>query len=125
MIECNVIHQAYAAGVKNCFTRLSRIYPRMCLSIEDALLTGIWSQLTNPMLWQKLRVSSCESYNRQHGVDYRSCQFVNLYGPEITSTPMIATSYPLSSAVSMRPREMAWMRLLFGAAAPAAGILAR
>ena len=125
MIECNVIHQAYAAGVKKLLQLGSScIYPRdvpqpMC---EDALLTGTLEPTNEPYAVAKIAgIKLCESYNRQHGwITDRSCQQIST-GPEITSTPMIATSYPLSSAVSTRPREMAWMRLLFGAAAPRGG----
>jgi GDP-L-fucose synthase len=85
MIECNVIHQAFAAGVQRLLQLGSScIYPRaapqpMC---EDALLTGILEPTNEPYAVAKIAgIKLCESYNRQHGVDYRSVMPTNLYGP--------------------------------------------
>lgn len=85
MIECNVIHNAYAAGV----TRLlqlgsSCIYPKMAPQPmrEDALLTGTLEPTNEPYAVAKIAgIKLCESYNRQYGVDYRSIMPTNLYGP--------------------------------------------
>lgn len=85
MIECNVIHQAFAAGV----TRLlqlgsSCIYPRAIPQPmrEDALLTGVLEPTNEPYAVAKIAgIKLCESYNRQHGTDYRSVMPTNLYGP--------------------------------------------
>jgi len=85
MMECNVIHEAFAAGV----TRLlqlgsSCIYPRAAPQpmAEDALLTGVLEATNEPYAIAKIAgIKLCESYNRQHGVDYRSVMPTNLYGP--------------------------------------------
>jgi GDPmannose 4,6-dehydratase/GDP-L-fucose synthase len=85
MMECNVIHQAFAAGV----TRLlqlgsSCIYPRAAPQpmAEDALLTGVLEATNEPYAIAKIAgIKLCESYNRQHGTDYRSVMPTNLYGP--------------------------------------------
>jgi GDP-L-fucose synthase len=85
MIEANVIHQSFEAGV----TRLlqlgsSCIYPRAVPQPmrEDALLTGVLEPTNEPYAIAKIAgVKLCESYNRQHGVDYRSVMPTNLYGP--------------------------------------------
>jgi nucleoside-diphosphate-sugar epimerase len=85
MIASNVIHQAYAVGV----TRLlqlgsSCIYPRDVAQPmrEDALLTGTLEPSNEPYAVAKIAgIKLCESYNRQHGVDYRSVMPTNLYGP--------------------------------------------
>jgi len=85
MIEANVIHQAFDAGV----TRLlqlgsSCIYPRNVAQpmAEDALLTGILEPTNEPYAIAKIAgIKLCESYNRQHGTDYRSVMPTNLYGP--------------------------------------------
>lgn len=85
MMECNVIHQAFDAGV----TRLlqlgsSYIYPREVPQpmSEDALLTGTLEPTNEPYAIAKIAgIKLCESYNRQHGVDYRSVMPTNLYGP--------------------------------------------
>jgi len=85
MIECNVIHQAFAAGV----TRLlqlgsSCIYPRAVGQPmkEEALLTGVLEPTNEPYAVAKIAgIKLCESYNRQHDTDYRSVMPTNLYGP--------------------------------------------
>ena len=84
MMECNVIHQAYAAGC----TRLlqlgsSCIYPRAVAQPmrEDALLTGVLEPTNEPYAVAKIAgIKLCESYNRQYGTDYRSVMPTNLYG---------------------------------------------
>ena len=85
MIECNVIHQAFAAGVKTLLQLGSScIYPREAAQpmAEDALLTGILEPTNEPYAVAKIAaIKLCESYNRQHGVDYRSVMPTNLYGP--------------------------------------------
>jgi nucleoside-diphosphate-sugar epimerase len=85
MIEANVIHQAFAAGV----TRLlqlgsSCIYPRAVPQPmrEDALLTGVLEPTNEPYAIAKIAgIKLCESYNRQHSTDFRSVMPTNLYGP--------------------------------------------
>lgn len=85
MIECNVIHQAFAAGVhKLLFLGSSCIYPRAVTQPmrEDALLTGILEPTNEPYAIAKIAgIKLCESYNRQYGTDYRSVMPTNLYGP--------------------------------------------
>ncbi|WP_419741369.1 GDP-L-fucose synthase [Ruegeria sp.] len=85
MIECNVIHQAFEAGVKHLLQLGSScIYPREAAQPmrEDALLTGILEPTNEPYAVAKIAgIKLCESYNRQHGVDYRSVMPTNLYGP--------------------------------------------
>ncbi len=85
MIECNVIHQAFAAGVKRLLQLGSScIYPRNAPQpmAEDALLTGVLEPTNEPYAIAKIAgIKLCESYNRQYGVDYRSVMPTNLYGP--------------------------------------------
>jgi GDP-L-fucose synthase len=85
MIECNVIHQAFAAGVRKLlYLGSSCIYPRAADQpmVEDALLTGILEPTNQPYAIAKIAgIKLCESYNRQHGTDYRSVMPTNLYGP--------------------------------------------
>lgn len=84
MIQSNVIHQAFSAGV----TRLlqlgsSCIYPREVPQpmSESALLTGVLESTNEPYAVAKIAgIKLCESYNRQHGTDYRSVMPTNLYG---------------------------------------------
>ncbi|MGF7155079.1 GDP-L-fucose synthase [Novosphingobium gossypii] len=85
MIECNVVHAAYSAGIqKLLFLGSSCIYPREVAQPmrEDALLTGILEPTNEPYAIAKIAgIKLCESYNRQYGTDYRSVMPTNLYGP--------------------------------------------
>lgn len=85
MIECNVIHQAFTAGIKNLlFLGSSCIYPKLASQPmeENALLTGILESTNEPYAVAKIAgIKLCESYNRQHGTNYRSVMPTNLYGP--------------------------------------------
>lgn len=85
MVQCNVIHAAWEAGV----TRMlqlgsSCIYPKAVPQPmrEAALLTGPLEPTNEPYAVAKIAgIKICESYNRQYGVDYRSVMPTNLYGP--------------------------------------------
>lgn len=85
MIEANIIHQAYIAGVeKLLFLGSSCIYPRLAEQPmrEDALLTGTLEPTNEPYALAKIAgIKLCESYNRQYGTDFRSVMPTNLYGP--------------------------------------------
>jgi GDP-L-fucose synthase len=85
MIEANVIEAAHRAGVqKLLFLGSSCIYPRMAGQPmrENALLTGQLEPTNEPYAIAKIAgIKLCESYNRQHGRDYRSVMPTNLYGP--------------------------------------------
>lgn len=85
MMECNVIHQAFQAGVnKLLFLGSSCIYPRAVTQpmSEEALLTGVLEPTNEPYAIAKIAgIKLCESYNRQYGTDYRSVMPTNLYGP--------------------------------------------
>ena len=85
MIECNVIYQAFEAGViKLLQLGSSCIYPKAVPQPmrEDALLTGTLESTNEPYAVAKIAgIKLCESYNRQYGVDYRSVMPTNLYGP--------------------------------------------
>jgi GDPmannose 4,6-dehydratase/GDP-L-fucose synthase len=76
MIECNVIHQAFAAGVRRLLQLGSScIYPRAVAQPmrEEALLTDVLEPTNEPYAIAKIAgIKLCESYNRQHGTDYRS-----------------------------------------------------
>ena len=85
MMEANVIHQAFEAGVMRLlFLGSSCIYPKKASQpmAEDALLTGTLELTNEPYAIAKIAgIKLCESYNRQHGTDYRSVMPTNLYGP--------------------------------------------
>jgi GDP-L-fucose synthase len=85
MVEANVIHEAWQAGVnKLLFLGSSCIYPRLAAQpmAEHMLLTGVLEPTNEPYAIAKIAgVKICESYNRQYGTDYRSVMPTNLYGP--------------------------------------------
>jgi len=85
MIEANVIHAAHRHGVERLlFLGSSCIYPRLAAQpmAEDALLTGPLEPTNEPYAIAKIAgIKLCESYNRQHGTDFRSVMPTNLYGP--------------------------------------------
>jgi GDP-L-fucose synthase len=85
MIECNIIHAAWQAGVKKMlFLGSSCIYPKLAEQpmTEQALLTGTLEPTNEPYAVAKIAgIKLCESYNRQYGMDYRSVMPTNLYGP--------------------------------------------
>ncbi len=86
MIEANVIHAAALHGVTRLlFLGSSCIYPRLAPQPmpEEALLEGHLEPTNEPYAVAKIAgIKLCESYNRQHGTDFRSVMPTNLYGPE-------------------------------------------
>jgi GDP-L-fucose synthase len=85
MMEANIIHAAWQAGVKRLlFLGSSCIYPRDCPQPinEDYLLTGPLEPTNEPYAIAKIAgIKLCESYNRQYGTHYASAMPTNLYGP--------------------------------------------
>ncbi|NOX51702.1 MAG: GDP-L-fucose synthase [Gammaproteobacteria bacterium] len=85
VVEVNVIHEAWASGVKQLlFLGSSCIYPKLAEQPmkESVLLTSALEPTNEPYAIAKIAgIKLCESYNRQYGVDYRSVMPTNLYGP--------------------------------------------
>lgn len=85
LIEANVIQASHAQGVNRLlFLGSSCIYPKNAEQPmkETALLTGVLETTNEPYAIAKIAgIKLCESYNRQHGRDYRSVMPTNLYGP--------------------------------------------
>lgn len=85
MIECNLIHQSFIAGIHRIlFLGSSCIYPKLAPQPipESALLTGPLESTNEPYAVAKIAgIKLCESYNRQYATDYRSIMPCNLYGP--------------------------------------------
>ncbi|MBY3541586.1 GDP-L-fucose synthase [Rhizobium laguerreae] len=85
MIETNIVHAAWQAGVERMlFLGSSCIYPRDCPQPirEEYLLTGPLEQTNEPYAIAKIAgVKLCESYNRQYGTHYVAGMPTNLYGP--------------------------------------------
>lgn len=84
MIEANIINSAYINKVKRLlFLGSTCIYPKEVEQPmrEDALLTGVPEPTNEPYAIAKIAgIKLCESYNRQHGTDFRSVMPTNLYG---------------------------------------------
>ncbi|MDD9196700.1 GDP-L-fucose synthase [Aliivibrio sp. S3MY1] len=84
MIQCNIIHSAHLANIQQLlFLGSSCIYPKLAEQpmSESALLTGTLEETNEPYAVAKIAgIKLCESYNRQHGRDYRSVMPTNLYG---------------------------------------------
>ena len=89
MVQANVIHEAWRAGVKKLmFLGSSCIYPKLAIQpmSESALLTGTLEPTNEPYAIAKIAgIKMCESYNRQyglsHGTDFRTVMPTSLYGP--------------------------------------------
>ncbi len=85
MIEANLIQAAHDHDVQELiFLGSSCIYPKLAGQpmTEAALLTGALEPTNEPYAIAKIAgIKLCESYNRQHGRDYRSLMPTNLYGP--------------------------------------------
>ena len=85
IIEANLIHGSYLAGVNNLlFLGSSCIYPKESLQPikEEYLLSGHLESTNEPYAIAKIAgIKLCESYNRQYATDYRSIMPTNLYGP--------------------------------------------
>jgi len=85
MIETNLIHGSYLAGInKLLFLGSSCIYPKNSIQPikEEYLLDGVLEETNEPYAIAKIAgIKLCESYNRQYGTDYRNIMPTNLYGP--------------------------------------------
>ena len=85
MIQNNVIHHSYKAGVKKLlFLGSTCIYPKEAPQPlrEDYLLTNILEYTNEPYAIAKIAgIKLCESYNLQYGTNFLSVMPTNLYGP--------------------------------------------
>lgn len=84
-IQSAIIQAAFRHSVKKLlFLGSSCIYPRLAAQpmVESSLLTGTLETTNEPYAVAKIAgIKLCESYNRQHGTDFRSVMPTNLYGP--------------------------------------------
>jgi GDP-L-fucose synthase len=118
MIEANLIHEAWRAGVqKLLFLGSSCIYPKLAPQPmgEEALLTGTLEPTNEPYAIAKIAgIKLCESYNRQYGIDYRSAMPTNLYGPGDNYHPENSHVIPAllrrfhEAKVAGSPRVVVW-----------------
>jgi len=84
MIQSNLIHWSYKAGVKKfLFLGSSCIYPKNCPQPikEEYLLTSELEKTNEPYAIAKISgVKMIESYNKQYNLNYLSVMPTNLYG---------------------------------------------
>ena len=84
-IQCNVISEAYAHGVRKLlFLGSTCIYPKNAPQpmTEDCLLTSPLEYTNEEYAIAKIAgLKMCESYNLQCGTDYIAVMPTNLYGP--------------------------------------------
>jgi GDP-L-fucose synthase len=85
MIQTNIIHNSYLAGVKRLlFLGSSCIYPRLAPQPlkEEYLLTGPLEPTNEAYTIAKIAgITMCRSYNRQYGTAFLAAMPTNLYGP--------------------------------------------
>lgn len=118
IIQANIIKAAHDNGVQQLlFLGSSCIYPRLADQPmnEDALLTGKLELTNEPYAIAKIAgIKLCESYNRQHGRDYRSVMPTNLYGPGDNYHPENSHVIPgllrrfHEAKVQQAPRVVVW-----------------
>jgi GDP-L-fucose synthase len=98
LIESNVIHSAYHAGVKKLlFLGSSCIYPRDCPQPmkEEYLLSGKLEPTNEPYAIAKIAgIKMCQSYNRQYGTKFVSVMPTNVYGPGDNFDPETSHALP-------------------------------
>jgi len=98
IIQTNVIHAAHKANInKLLFLGSSCIYPKYAKQPirEESLLMGELEPTNEPYAIAKIAgIKLCESYNRQHGHDYRSVMPTNLYGSHDNFHPKNAHVIP-------------------------------
>jgi GDP-L-fucose synthase len=118
LIECNIIHAAYAHGVsKLLFLGSSCIYPKHAPQPmkEEYLLTGELEPTNEPYAVAKIAgIKLCQSYNRQYGTDFISVMPTNLYGINDNYHPVNSHVLPAlirrfhEAKVEGRPTVAAW-----------------
>jgi GDP-L-fucose synthase len=86
MIEANIIHNSYKAGVeKLIFLGSSCIYPKLAPQpLKEEYLLSDYLEFTNePYAIAKIAgIKLCENYYRQYGCNFYSVMPTNMYGPK-------------------------------------------
>jgi len=84
-IQNNLIHSAFLNKIKNLiFLGSSCVYPKYCKQPikEEYLLSGTLERTNEPYAIAKIAgIKMCESYNLQHGTNYKCLMPSNTYGP--------------------------------------------
>lgn len=100
--QTNVIHSAWKAGVKKLlFLGSSCVYPKNCPQPmkEESLLTGSLEPTSEPYAVAKIAgIKMCQSYARQHGVNFIAAVPADAYGPMDDFNP--ETSHVLAALIA-------------------------
>ena len=84
MIQTNLIHASYLAGVKNLiFLGSSCVYPKNCKQpiVEKDLLSGFLEKTNEPYAVAKIAgIKMCENYTKQYKLNYKSLMPCNSFG---------------------------------------------
>ena len=98
MIQTNLIHSSYLAGVKNLiFLGSSCIYPKFSKQpiTEDQLLAGKLEETNDAYAIAKIAgIKMCEAYNKQYRLNYLCLMPTNLYGPNDNYNLVTSHFYP-------------------------------
>ena len=85
MIQTNIIHSSYKAGVKKLiFLGSSCVYPKFCKQPikEEYILSGKLEETNDAYAIAKIAgIKMCEAYNKQYNLEYVCLMPTNLYGP--------------------------------------------
>ena len=98
MIQTNIIHASYKAGVKKLiFLGSSCIYPKFCKQPikEDYILSGKLEETNDAYAIAKIAgYKMCEAYNNQYNLNYICLMPTNLYGPNDNYDLMSSHFFP-------------------------------
>ena len=98
MIQTNLIHASYLAGVKKLiFLGSSCIYPKLSKQPikEEYLLTGLLEPSNDTYALAKIAgLKMCDAYSKQYNVNYLCLMPANLYGPNDNYDPTYSHFYP-------------------------------
>jgi len=85
LIQSNLIHGAYLAGVKNIiYLGSSCVYPKNCKQPikENYLMTGKLEETNDAYAIAKIAgIKMCQSYNKQYKTNYKCLMPTNTFGP--------------------------------------------
>ena len=98
MIQTNLIHASYLAGVKKLiFLGSSCIYPKFSKQPikEEYLLSGLLEPSNDTYAVAKIAgLKMCDAYNKQYNLNYLCLMPANLYGPNDNYDPAYSHFYP-------------------------------
>ena len=119
MIQTNLIHASYKAGVKKLiFLGSSCVYPKFAKQPikEKYLLSGYLESTNDAYAIAKIAgIKMCDAYNKQYNLNYICLMPTNLYGPNDNYHNLNSHFYPaLSSQKYIMPKKIKKNILKFG-----------